>query len=110
MLADSSDPVAARPTAYAIERAPTERPGRCRCGTHLLVGSPTYFYRSLPPPLAPLLRSERFCGVACVHAFLLEALEFSATPGLGGLVSDVDELDQALRQLLFDLGVWGRAR
>jgi hypothetical protein len=108
MRADPSTRIPARRAPFAVERGRTERPGRCRCGTHLIVGTPTYFYRYLPQPLVPLLGSERFCGIPCVHAFLLEALEFSDSPGLRGLVSDADELDRALRQLLFDLGVWGR--
>jgi len=73
---------------------------RCRCGTRLLAGAPSFGFGELPPPLKDLLDHQRFCGVPCAHAFLLETLELTGSSSASSTLSDIREIRQGLRLLL----------
>jgi hypothetical protein len=72
---------------------------RCRCGSRLVAGTPVLRIRPVPSDLAPLLAEQTFCGVACVRAFVLEALELLETGPASRVLTDADTVAAELRVL-----------
>ncbi len=83
---------------------------RCRCGARLVAGVERFVISDPPATVEYLVKSRAFCSLACVRAFLLEALsemETLSSPAVEDTVSDLRDayvdLTRTFDELRFEL-------
>lgn len=69
----------------------------CRCGVRITRGAPCFEFTEVPETLGDLLAGRTFCGLACVRAFLLEALGLNEASASPSFIRDLREAYSALR-------------
>ena len=92
---------------YRLVPTPTPSdPGvHCRCGTKLEGQATCYRFARVPEVLIGTLDGERFCGIPCARALILETLELIDGASARTWLRGADETRIALRYLLVGIAV-----